>query len=185
MSALPLEAVPVVPRRTRPRLQVVGPEFVPQPPLGAPEDRSARTALVPGPAAVPHARPAAPVAAPSRPSARPSVAAPAVRGDSLRATAAAPLRLTARGVLALRALVLGIALLVVVGLGAGIGAIAAPSVEASGATVVVAPGESLWAVASAAAAPGEDVRDVVAQIAELNGLRGESVAAGQTLQLPR
>ncbi|MGC5616134.1 LysM peptidoglycan-binding domain-containing protein [Georgenia sp. Z1491] len=185
MSALPLETGPVLPRRTRPRLQLVGPGFVPQPPLRdeAP-DRAATAVLVPGPAAAPSARPAALPVAPSRPLARPSVAAPAVRGDS-PAARPAPLRLTARGVMALRALVLGAALLVVVGLGAGVGALASPGVEASDATVVVAPGESLWSVASGVAGPGEDVRDVVAQIAELNGLSGQSVSVGEVLRLPR
>ena len=184
MSALPLETAPVLPRRTRPRLQLVGPGFVPQPPLPAAGDVRS---FVPGPAAAPVRRPAAaPAAAPDRPSARPSVAAPGVRGDSSSTAARpAPLRLTARGRLALRLVVLALALAVVGGIGAIAGSLMGAGPEASGTTVVVAPGESLWSVAAAAAAPGEDVRDVVAQIAELNSLGGSAVSAGQVLQLPR
>ncbi|MGO1173507.1 MAG: LysM peptidoglycan-binding domain-containing protein [Actinomycetaceae bacterium] len=185
MSALPLETVPVLPRRTRPRLQLVGPGFVPQPPL--PDEQGGRPsprALVPAPVTVPARGPAVrPDAATRRPSARPSVAATAVRGDSFAARPE-PLRLTARGRNAVRALTFLVALAVVVAIGALAGSMAGPGVEASGETVVVAPGESLWVVAGSVADPGEDVRDVVAEIAELNGLSGASVSAGQVLRLP-
>ncbi|MCB7137758.1 LysM peptidoglycan-binding domain-containing protein [Cellulosimicrobium marinum] len=49
---------------------------------------------------------------------------------------------------------------------------------------VVAAGETLWEHASAVAAPGEDVRDVVARLAELNELSSTGLVAGQRLLLP-
>jgi Tfp pilus assembly protein FimV len=50
-------------------------------------------------------------------------------------------------------------------------------------TVVVAPGESLWAIATRIA-PHADPRDTVAAIERANGLRGAEVPAGAVLRLP-
>ncbi|MFF4023194.1 LysM peptidoglycan-binding domain-containing protein [Nocardia elegans] len=50
-------------------------------------------------------------------------------------------------------------------------------------TVQVRPGESLADLAQRVA-PGDPVRDTVARIVELNGLRGAEVAAGRTLVVP-
>lgn len=49
---------------------------------------------------------------------------------------------------------------------------------------VVTAGETLWGHAQRLADPGEDVRDVVARIAELNGLGSSGLQAGQRLLLP-
>ncbi|WP_281859409.1 LysM peptidoglycan-binding domain-containing protein [Salana multivorans] len=50
-------------------------------------------------------------------------------------------------------------------------------------TVYVAPGESLWSIASGIA--GErDVRDVVAALEELNGLTSSQLQVGQELLVP-
>ncbi len=50
-------------------------------------------------------------------------------------------------------------------------------------TVVVQPGDSLWAIA-AAHYPGTDTRERVDAIERLNGLSGPVIVAGETLQLP-
>lgn len=49
--------------------------------------------------------------------------------------------------------------------------------------VVVAPGDTLWDLASAAA-HGGDVRSMIAHIEKINGLSGVSLSAGQTLRIP-
>ncbi|MCA5893172.1 LysM peptidoglycan-binding domain-containing protein [Isoptericola sp. NEAU-Y5] len=48
----------------------------------------------------------------------------------------------------------------------------------------VAPGETLWEYAREVAVTGEDVRDVVAELRELNGLRTVDLRAGQVVLLP-
>ena len=50
-------------------------------------------------------------------------------------------------------------------------------------SVVVRPGDTLWSIASAVA-EGADVRVVVDEIQELNGLSGSELVPGQTLRLP-
>ena len=50
--------------------------------------------------------------------------------------------------------------------------------------MTVAAGDTLWAVASDVARPGEDVRDVVASIAALNDLGDHELRAGQQLLVP-
>lgn len=51
-------------------------------------------------------------------------------------------------------------------------------------SVVVQPGESLWAIA-AQADPSGDPRSVMQEIIDINALRGTSVQPGQRLWLPR
>jgi hypothetical protein len=48
----------------------------------------------------------------------------------------------------------------------------------------VAPGETLWDLARVLAEPGQDLREVVADLKELNGLRTSALRAGQVLALP-
>ncbi len=102
-------------------------------------------------------------------------------------TRPAPLRLTARGRLVLRALVvvLMLATMAAAGLALARGAAAAdgpvPAVVVH--THVVLPGETLWGIARQVA-PQEDPRDVVARIVEFNALQSASVQAGQRLALP-
>jgi hypothetical protein len=50
--------------------------------------------------------------------------------------------------------------------------------------VTVLPGDTLWSLAEQGASPGEDVRDVIAEIVELNGLESSAVYAGQQLTVP-
>lgn len=49
---------------------------------------------------------------------------------------------------------------------------------------VVAPGDTLWALAAVLTEPGADVRLVVAEIEELNDLDGATIHPGQVLALP-
>jgi nucleoid-associated protein YgaU len=50
-------------------------------------------------------------------------------------------------------------------------------------SVVVQPGDTLWSIASSLHSDG-DVRAVVDEIQELNGLQGAEIRPGQTLLLP-
>ena len=74
-------------------------------------------------------------------------------------------------------------------LGVGYGREAASSPFTGGATpvaaetVTVAPGDTLWDIASRRY-PGADVRQKVFEIEQLNGLSGPSIEAGQHLRLP-
>jgi len=58
----------------------------------------------------------------------------------------------------------------------------APALEVVGYTVQ--PGDTLWRIAADAAVPGEDVRDVIVELQELNGLPRAELTAGQRLVLP-
>lgn len=49
---------------------------------------------------------------------------------------------------------------------------------------VVAAGDTLWALAADLTEPGADVRRVVAEIEQLNGLNGATIFPGQVLTLP-
>lgn len=51
-------------------------------------------------------------------------------------------------------------------------------------THVVAPGDTLWALAASVADPGSDLRRVVATIEEMNGLNDAVLHPGQVLSLP-
>lgn len=50
-------------------------------------------------------------------------------------------------------------------------------------TVYVAPGDSLWSIASDVAGD-RDVRDVIAQIEQLNALTSSEIQVGQELIVP-
>lgn len=101
------------------------------------------------------------------------------------AVAVAPLRLTARGrrVVAVLALLVGM-------LGSG-ALLAQPAIAAASSasatveyeTVTVGAGETLWDVATSVT-EDRDVRDVVADVQQLNGLDGSHVEPGQVLSVP-
>lgn len=62
------------------------------------------------------------------------------------------------------------------------------SADAGGTTTfdhVVAPGETVWEIASSNAEPGADVRRLVRDIARLNGLDDGVIHPGQVLQVPQ
>jgi LysM domain len=98
-----------------------------------------------------------------------------------------PLRLTRRGRLALRSLVV----LVLLALMAGAALTMAHRADAADGPArpvavrhhVVLPGETLWGIASSVA-PKADPRDTIARIVEFNALTSSGVRAGQTLAIP-
>jgi nucleoid-associated protein YgaU len=49
---------------------------------------------------------------------------------------------------------------------------------------LVVAGDTLWDIAAAHTAPGEDVRHTVADIRRANGLQGSLIYPGQVLQVP-
>lgn len=59
---------------------------------------------------------------------------------------------------------------------------AVAQVQADTTTAVVRPGQSLWDIAEASGTA--DVPGMVARIAELNDLKGTTIRAGQTLEIP-
>ena len=89
-------------------------------------------------------------------------------------------RLTRRG----RLVVFALAFLVVVAIGVAFagGSMATGDKEATE-TVVVAPGDTLWEIASGVADDG-DVRDMMSHISDLNQLDSVALAAGQRLEVP-
>lgn len=92
------------------------------------------------------------------------------------------LRLTRRG----RVVITLLVLLVLVGAGL-VGQRAVAESPGAGVEVrlhTVAPGETLWQYASAVRGAGEDVRDVVAELRELNGLTSAELQTGQMVILP-
>jgi hypothetical protein len=120
-------------------------------------------------------RPVGELRAPRR---RPS----AVRRDGLAAGQARPLRLTRRGRLVITAT------LTAAGIGATMftGAVSLAGTQAQHAPVryvTVAPGDTLWSIAGEAA-PGEDRRDTVHRIVDLNALRDASLSVGQRVAVP-
>lgn len=92
--------------------------------------------------------------------------------------------LTRRGRLARFLVVLSLSIVLAAGFamkaGAGVSVHHAPT---SYVTVVVAPGETLWSIASVAAGHG-DVRAMVDEIISVNSLSAPDVAAGQVLRVP-
>lgn len=92
-----------------------------------------------------------------------------------------PMRLTRRGRLA----ILGVGLMVVLLLGVLLGSGSVATEQPAPTTVVqVAPGETMWDIASPLTPAGEDVRGVIFDIKRLNGLESSALDAGQRLRVP-
>jgi hypothetical protein len=93
--------------------------------------------------------------------------------------------LTRRGRLARTLLVLSLAVVLasVFGLKAGAGTTDAVGAPTSFIQVTVAPGDTLWSLASRMA-DGGDVRSLVDEIASVNSLATAEVQAGQKLRIP-
>ncbi|PJI94361.1 LysM peptidoglycan-binding domain-containing protein [Luteimicrobium subarcticum] len=121
---------------------------------------------------------------PARPSliAQPAAqSACAVRRPGARGVAP-ELRLTRRGRGVLFALVLALGLG-----GAWVTSTATAERPHAGIEVVrhaVVPGDTLWAVARSVARPGEDPRDVVAELMRINRLESGDLTVGQVLLVP-
>lgn len=123
-----------------------------------------------------------------RPAAPAGSAAPAgrlSRPDRPLEAGEPPLRLTRRGRALLRLLIV-IGLVALMATTALVLARSAQAESAPGAPVayhVVLPGETLWGIASRLT-PGQDPRDTVALLVEINHLPSSGVQAGQRLVLP-
>ncbi|GEN79264.1 LysM peptidoglycan-binding domain-containing protein [Actinotalea fermentans] len=118
-----------------------------------------------------------------------AIAADLPRGTRLAAaprstgTAAdAPLRLTRRGRVTVFLLALGLGLVGMLGNQVANAGTPSPGVPVE--TYTVRSGETLWDIASGIAAPGQDLRDVVDHLVNLNDLPGAGLTAGQQILLP-
>ena len=76
----------------------------------------------------------------------------------------------------------GLAIGALTGMVSAAPATAVAQVSADTTTTVVRPGQSLWDIAEASGTA--DVPGMVARIAELNDLKGTTIRAGQTLEIP-
>ena len=133
----------------------------------------------------------APVRVPSRLAGTAVVIPFPTRSRRPRTSPAARLHITRRGRLTLTVmavLVVGVAAVAVL---ASAPTTASPASTGGGSrsagvvtTEVVAPGETLWEIAAAVAAPGEDVRDVIVEIREMNDLESSGLVVGQELVVP-
>lgn len=114
---------------------------------------------------------------PSRPS-RPSRS----EAGSRTGRSAVALHLTRRGRVAVILLALALLLggVLVATRASADGPVSAPQVE----RYVVAPGDTLWAIAAGVARPGEDLRDVVREIEVLNEMPSAALTAGEQILLP-
>ena len=94
--------------------------------------------------------------------------------------------LNRRGRLARTLVVLSLAIVLgsLVSANAGAGTEAGPSKAGSFITVTVAPGETIWSLATRMTADGEDTRGLVSQILEVNSLASVDVEAGQKIRIP-
>ncbi len=95
------------------------------------------------------------------------------------------IRLNRRGRLARTFVVLSLAIVLgsVVSAKAEAGTDAAPAAASSFITVTVAPGDTVWSLATRLAGGG-DVRALVSEIIEVNSLDSVDVATGQKLRIP-
>jgi LysM repeat protein len=95
---------------------------------------------------------------------------------------AGEMRLTRRGrwVLAVLASVVAIG----TGIVGGQAVAAGPTQALEVVGYTVQPGDTLWQIAADVAVPGEDVRDVIVELQDLNGLPRAELSAGQHLVLP-
>ena len=71
----------------------------------------------------------------------------------------------------------------VAALGLGLSKVALGDTHPVVTTVVVQPGDTLWAIA-ATQYPGDDVRGRIDEIERLNGLHSPQIDVGEVLQLP-
>ena len=100
-------------------------------------------------------------------------------------------RLNRRGRLARTLVVLSLTIVLgslvsgsLVSANAGAGTEAGPSKAGSFITVTVAPGETIWSLATRMAPETGDVRGLVSEILEVNSLASVDVEAGQKIRIP-
>jgi LysM domain len=106
------------------------------------------------------------------------------RPAARRAGRGASVRLTRRGRLVL--VVVALTAVLVAGFFLGAGSVATQERGTSPATevVMVAPGETLWDIASRITPSGDDVRDTMYDIKRLNALSSSALDAGQRIRVP-
>ena len=94
--------------------------------------------------------------------------------------------LNRRGRLARTLVVLSLAIVLgsLVSANAGAGTEAGPSKAGSFISVTVAPGETIWSLATRMAPETGDVRGLVSEILEVNSLASVDVEAGQKIRIP-
>jgi LysM repeat protein len=92
-------------------------------------------------------------------------------------------RLTRRGRLVVVVALVAVAFVVLTAFGSHSAATGEIGTPVQTRTVEVAPGDTLWDIASDVAAPGQ-VRDMVHQIQELNAMTGPGVTVGQEIAVP-
>ena len=94
--------------------------------------------------------------------------------------------LNRRGRLARTLVVLSLAIVLgsIVSANAGAGTDAGPTKAGSFITVTVAPGETIWTLATRMASDRGDVRGLVSEILEVNSLASVDVEAGQKIRIP-
>ena len=107
-----------------------------------------------------------------------------LRRPTARAAARGRVRLTRRGRLAVFLVALAAVLMAGVFLGAGSVATQERGESVPSSVVMVAPGETLWDIASRRTPTGDDVRNVMYDIKRLNALGSSSVMAGQRIRVP-
>ena len=108
---------------------------------------------------------------------------PAGHGSAELVSGTAALRLTRRGRIVAVVLLLGVVLAVLTVFGSHSAATGDAGVPVQTRTVEVGEGDTLWAIASEVAKPGE-VREMVHQIEELNALSGSALSVGQEIAVP-
>ena len=101
-----------------------------------------------------------------------------------RPVARGQVRLTRRGRLVVFLVALTAALVAGVVLGAGSVATQERGTSAPTTIVRVAPGETLWDIASRITPSGDDVRDTMYDIKRLNALASSALDAGQRIRVP-
>ena len=94
--------------------------------------------------------------------------------------------LNRRGRLARTLVVLSLAIVLgsVVSAQAGAGTDPAPVTPTSFITVTVAPGETIWSLATRMASDRADVRSLVSEIVSVNSLASVDLSAGQKVRIP-
>lgn len=99
-----------------------------------------------------------------------------------RAAGASRLRLTTRGRVVVTAIAVGLAL--AAGSVAQQAAAGTPGTAVEVTAHTVTAGETLWQIASTTRETGQDVREVVDQLMDLNGLTSSGLYVGQQLLIP-
>ena len=103
-------------------------------------------------------------------------------GSSGRTTSAPGMRLTGRGRVVVTTLAVVAATFLTFASQQAVAGQGGGAVHVDTRTVVA--GETLWEIAGEYSHPGQDIRDVVDELAELNGLRTSDLRAGQELLVP-